>query len=102
MDADLDCLQSSVGYHFYVVYLVEVSLISTALFLTTWHLVFATTMTQIMARRTKLLDSRRKVPMTGHVYLYVQLLAYQRRLQNVTILIAAACPVVPLSQLASS
>ena len=37
--------------------------------LTTWHLVFATVMTQIMARFTTMLDSRKKVPMTGRVYL---------------------------------
>lgn len=37
--------------------------------LTTWHLVFATVMTQLMARFTTMLDSRKKVPMTGRVYL---------------------------------
>ncbi|GAB7351642.1 hypothetical protein MBLNU459_g2248t1 [Dothideomycetes sp. NU459] len=37
--------------------------------LTTWHLAFATLMTQIMARFTTVLDSRKKVPMTGRVYL---------------------------------
>lgn len=41
----------------------------TAIFLTTWHLLFATIMTQILARCTNLLDSRKKVPMTGRVYL---------------------------------
>jgi hypothetical protein len=40
-----------------------------AIFLTTWHLVFATVMTQIMARFSTVLDSRKKVPMTGRVYL---------------------------------
>ncbi|KAL1311544.1 hypothetical protein AAFC00_001664 [Neodothiora populina] len=39
------------------------------IFLTTWHLAFATLMTQIMARFTHVLDSRKKVPMTGKVYL---------------------------------
>lgn len=40
-----------------------------AIFLTTWHLTFATIMTQILARFTGLLDGRRKVKMTGRVYL---------------------------------
>ncbi|KAF2711355.1 TPT-domain-containing protein [Pleomassaria siparia CBS 279.74] len=39
------------------------------IFLTTWHLVFATFMTQFLARFTTILDSRKKVPMTGRVYL---------------------------------
>ncbi|KAF2735369.1 TPT-domain-containing protein [Polyplosphaeria fusca] len=39
------------------------------IFLTTWHLVFATLMTQLLARFTTILDSRKKVPMTGRVYL---------------------------------
>ncbi|ORY11833.1 triose-phosphate transporter family-domain-containing protein [Clohesyomyces aquaticus] len=39
------------------------------IFLTTWHLAFATFMTQILARFTTILDSRKKVPMTGRVYL---------------------------------
>lgn len=37
--------------------------------LTSWHLAFATLMTQILARGTHLLDSRKKVPMTGRIYL---------------------------------
>ncbi|KAK4545024.1 hypothetical protein LTR36_003575 [Oleoguttula mirabilis] len=37
--------------------------------LTTWHLLFATVMTQLLARFTTVLDSRKKVPMTGHMYL---------------------------------
>ena len=37
--------------------------------LTTWHLVFATIMTQTLARTTTLLDARKNVKMTGHVYL---------------------------------
>lgn len=49
-------------------------LLSTAKFhypilLTAWHLTFATIMTQLMARFTTMLDSRKKVPMTGRVYL---------------------------------
>ncbi|KAF7553034.1 hypothetical protein G7Z17_g3909 [Cylindrodendrum hubeiense] len=38
------------------------------LFLTTWHMVFATITTQIMARFTKTLDSRHKVPMSASIY----------------------------------
>jgi hypothetical protein len=41
----------------------------TAITLTTWHLIFATCATQFMARFTNMLDSRKKVPMTGRVYL---------------------------------
>ncbi|KKA19518.1 DUF250 domain membrane protein [Rasamsonia emersonii CBS 393.64] len=37
--------------------------------LTTWHLAFATLMTQILARTTTLLDGRKTVKMTGRVYL---------------------------------
>ena len=37
--------------------------------LTTWHLAFATLMTQILARTTNALDVRKKVPMNGRVYL---------------------------------
>ncbi len=37
--------------------------------LTSWHLVFATVMTQLMARFTTILDERKKVKMTGRVYL---------------------------------
>jgi hypothetical protein len=37
--------------------------------LTTWHLAFGTLMTQILARTTTLLDGRKKVKMTGKVYL---------------------------------
>ncbi|OAX77370.1 hypothetical protein ACJ72_08334, partial [Emergomyces africanus] len=37
--------------------------------LTTWHMAFATLMTQILARTTTLLDGRKKVKMTGRVYL---------------------------------
>ncbi|QKX63020.1 uncharacterized protein TRUGW13939_10188 [Talaromyces rugulosus] len=39
------------------------------IFLTTWHLTFATIMTQILARTTTLLDGRKTVKMTGRVYL---------------------------------
>ncbi|KAK7914005.1 hypothetical protein PG985_011708 [Apiospora marii] len=38
------------------------------MFLTTWHMVFSTAMTQLMARCTGLLDSRHKVPMTAATY----------------------------------
>ncbi|CAL5867529.1 uncharacterized protein PFLUO_LOCUS1748 [Penicillium psychrofluorescens] len=37
--------------------------------LTTWHLAFATLMTQILARTTTILDGRKTVKMTGRVYL---------------------------------
>ena len=40
-----------------------------ALFLTTWHMVFATLMSQFLARFTSTLDSRHKVPMTPQTYL---------------------------------
>jgi hypothetical protein len=37
--------------------------------LTTWHLLFATIMTQLLARCTTVLDGRKSVKMTGRVYL---------------------------------
>lgn len=37
--------------------------------LTTWHMAFATFMTQVLARTTTLLDGRKTVKMTGKVYL---------------------------------
>ncbi|RKF82002.1 putative sugar phosphate/phosphate translocator [Golovinomyces cichoracearum] len=37
--------------------------------LTAWHLIFATVMTQILARTTRLLDGRKSVKMTGRIYL---------------------------------
>ena len=37
--------------------------------LTTWHLAFSTFVTQVLARTTNLLDGRKKVKMTGRVYL---------------------------------
>ncbi|KAF4276086.1 hypothetical protein CNMCM8812_005295 [Aspergillus fumigatus] len=37
--------------------------------LTTWHLAFATFMTQVLSRTTTLLDGRKTVKMTGRVYL---------------------------------
>src|SRR5690349_7010519 len=40
-----------------------------AVILTCWHLVFATAATQILARTTTLLDSRKDVQMTGRLYL---------------------------------
>jgi hypothetical protein len=44
-------------------------LISEAIVLTTWHMFFATVMTQILARTTTLVDGRKTVKMTGRVYL---------------------------------
>ncbi|KAK8016935.1 triose-phosphate transporter family-domain-containing protein [Apiospora rasikravindrae] len=38
------------------------------MFLTTWHMLFATAMTQLLARSTRLLDSRHQVPMTAATY----------------------------------
>ncbi|KIW09783.1 hypothetical protein PV08_11883 [Exophiala spinifera] len=37
--------------------------------LTAWHMIFATIMTQVLARTTTLLDGRKTVKMTGRVYL---------------------------------
>lgn len=48
---------------------INTSLTEFPIFLTTWHLIFATCMTQFLARFTTILDSRKKVPMTGRVYL---------------------------------
>ena len=39
------------------------------IFLTTWHLIFATIMTQILARTTNLLDGLKTVKMDGRTYL---------------------------------
>lgn len=39
------------------------------IFLTAWHLLFGTIMTQVLARTTTLLDGRHKVKMTGRTYL---------------------------------
>lgn len=39
-----------------------------AILLTCWHLVFATIATQILARTTTLLDSRKKLPLTPRLY----------------------------------
>ncbi|CZT16311.1 related to glucose-6-phosphate/phosphate and phosphoenolpyruvate/phosphate antiporter [Ramularia collo-cygni] len=39
------------------------------LFLTTWHMVFATVMTQGLAKFTTVLDGRHKVPMTPQLYM---------------------------------
>ena len=47
----------------------EALLTSAAIILTTWHLAFATFMTQLLARTTNLLDGRKTVKMTGRVYL---------------------------------
>ncbi|MCJ1268954.1 solute carrier 35 member [Lobaria immixta] len=40
-----------------------------AIVLTTWHLTFATIMTQILSRTTTLLDGRKTVKMTGRLFL---------------------------------
>ncbi|EOA83585.1 hypothetical protein ACJQWK_00153 [Exserohilum turcicum] len=50
-------------------YILDTAKFHFPIFLTTWHLIFATVMTQILARFTSVLDSRKKVPMTGRVYL---------------------------------
>ncbi|OAK99392.1 TPT-domain-containing protein [Phaeosphaeriaceae sp. SRC1lsM3a] len=50
-------------------YILDTAKFHYPIFLTTWHLVFGTIMTQILARFTTILDSRKKVPMTGRVYL---------------------------------
>ncbi|KAH8726444.1 triose-phosphate transporter family-domain-containing protein [Phaeosphaeriaceae sp. PMI808] len=50
-------------------YILDTAKFHYPIFLTTWHLVFATIMTQFLARFTTILDSRKKVPMTGRVYL---------------------------------
>jgi hypothetical protein len=42
-----------------------------AMFLTTWHMLFAAFMTQVLARTTPYLDSRHKVPMTPQKYMCV-------------------------------
>lgn len=55
-DAPQKWILSTAGFHYPIL-------------LTAWHLGFATLMTQIMARCTTMLDSRKKVPMTGRVYL---------------------------------
>lgn len=39
------------------------------IFLTTWHLIFATIATQVLARTSTLLDGRHTVKMTGRIYL---------------------------------
>ncbi|KAI5286450.1 hypothetical protein KEM54_006780 [Ascosphaera aggregata] len=39
------------------------------IFLTSWHLGFASIMTQLLARTTTLLDGRKRVKMTGRMYL---------------------------------
>lgn len=42
---------------------------SIAIILTTWHLAFGTLITQVMARTTTMLDSRKNVKMNGRIYL---------------------------------
>src|SRR5436305_9084402 len=48
---------------------VLILLIGFPIFLTTWHLLFATIMTQILARTTSLLDGLKTVKMDGRTYL---------------------------------
>ncbi|OQE46152.1 hypothetical protein PENCOP_c001G01850 [Penicillium coprophilum] len=50
-------------------YLLDYANFRFPIILTTWHLTFATIMTQILARTTNVLDGRKKVKMTGRVYL---------------------------------
>ncbi|KAJ5467672.1 hypothetical protein N7475_005424 [Penicillium sp. IBT 31633x] len=50
-------------------YLLDYANFRFPIILTTWHLSFATIMTQILARTTTVLDGRKKVKMTGRVYL---------------------------------
>jgi hypothetical protein len=52
-----------------LILLLSLSNTATAIILTTWHLSFAAFMTQVLARTTNLLDGRKKVKMTGRVYL---------------------------------
>jgi hypothetical protein len=42
---------------------------SLAVILTTWHMLFATLVTQVLARTTSILDGRKDVRMTGRIYL---------------------------------
>ncbi|ROT34565.1 TPT-domain-containing protein [Sodiomyces alkalinus F11] len=44
-------------------------MLSLAVILTCWHLIFATIATQLLARTTSLLDNRHHVKMTGRLYL---------------------------------
>ncbi|KAJ5648182.1 sugar phosphate/phosphate translocator [Penicillium lividum] len=50
-------------------YLLDYANFRFPIILTTWHLTFATIMTQILARTTTVLDGRKSVKMTGRVYL---------------------------------
>lgn len=43
----------------------------TAIFLTCWHMIFSAIATQILARTTRLLDGRKRVEMTGRMYMRV-------------------------------
>lgn len=49
--------------------LTHLSSIEYPILLTAWHLTFSTIMTQVLARTTTLLDGRKKIKMTGRVYL---------------------------------
>ncbi|EAW09839.1 UDP-galactofuranose transporter [Aspergillus clavatus NRRL 1] len=50
-------------------YILDYAQFRKSIILTTWHLAFATFMTQVLARTTTLLDGRKTVKMTGRVYL---------------------------------
>ncbi|KAJ5609173.1 sugar phosphate/phosphate translocator [Penicillium herquei] len=50
-------------------YLLDYANFRYPIILTTWHLTFATIMTQLLARTTTVLDGRKTVKMTGRVYL---------------------------------
>ncbi|KAJ5266988.1 sugar phosphate/phosphate translocator [Penicillium angulare] len=50
-------------------YLLDYANFRYPIILTTWHLTFATIMTQLLARFTTVLDGRKSVKMTGRVYL---------------------------------
>lgn len=47
---------------------IQILTIGTAILLTCWHLVFATIATQILARTTKLLESRKNIRLTPRLY----------------------------------
>lgn len=61
------CLSPDHVYRFSFDHLPDCNI--TAIALTSWHLGFASIMTQLLARTTTLLDGRKKVKMTGRVYL---------------------------------
>jgi len=50
-------------------YLLDTMKFAYPISLTAWHLTFGTVMTQILAKTTTVLDGRKKVKMTGRIYL---------------------------------